>query len=99
MREIPSLAIPSGAKIVETRLVLDGDDFPTYDVILKDFGDRVLWNGIGLTSSSSGSDRIVVVTIDVGLLRPGRYTLDLRGHRASGGSEAIMSYPFRTTLK
>jgi len=99
IREIPSLAIPSGAKIVEARLVLDGDDFPTYDVILKDFGDRVLWNGIGLTSSSSGPDRIVVVTLDVGLLRPERYTLDLRGHRASGGSEAIMSYPFRATLK
>jgi len=99
IREIPSLVIPSGAKIVEARLVLDGDDFPTYDVILKDFGDRVLWNGIGLTSSASGPDRTVVVTLDVGLLSAERYTLDLRGHRASGGSEAIMSYPFRVTLK
>ena len=98
-REIPSLAIPGGSRIVEARLVLDGDDFPTYDVILKDLGDRVLWSGIGLTSSSFGADRVVVATIDAGLLRPQRYILDLRGHRTSGGTEAIMSYPFRVTVK
>jgi hypothetical protein len=98
IREIASFAIPSGARTVEARLVLDGDDFPTYDVTLKDFGDRVLWNGIGLTSSSAGPDRVVVATFDAGVLKPQRYTLDLRGHRASGGSEAITSYPFRVVL-
>lgn len=99
-REIPTLSIPVGATAVEVRLVLDGDDFPTYDVALKNFeGDRALWNAVGLRSSASGEERIVVVTIDPRLLKPQRYTLELSGHRASGRSEVITSYAFRVMSK
>jgi len=99
-REIPSLSIPPGATTVEIRLVLDGDDFPTYDVALKDFeGERALWNAVGLRSSASGEERVVVVAIDPHLMKPQRYTLELSGHRASGRSEVITSYPFRVMSK
>jgi len=98
--EIPSVSIGTDSTEVEVSLVLDGDDFPTYDVALKDFGsDRILWHRAGLTSSSSGADRIVVAAIDATLLKPQRYTLELSGRRASGRSEVITSYPFRVVMK
>lgn len=99
-REIPSLSIPDRATSVEVRLVLDGDDFPAYDVALKDFaGDRALWNTVGLKSSSSGEGRVVVVSIDPRLLKAQRYTIELSGHPAAGRSEVITSYPFRVMKK
>jgi hypothetical protein len=98
--EMPSLLIPAGSTAVEVSLVLDGDDFPTYDVALKDFGsDRALWNRAGLRSSSSGGDRIVVAAIDVSVLKSQRYALELSGRRTSGRAEVITSYPFRVVVK
>jgi hypothetical protein len=97
--EPATLSIPRGVPTVEVSLVLDADDFPTYSVALKDAGsDRVLWKGTGLKASSSGADRIVLVSLDPELLKPQHYTLDLSGVRASGRPEVITSYPFRVVV-
>lgn len=97
--EPPTLSIPRGTPTVEVSLVLEGDDFPTYGVTLKDAGsDRVRWKGTGLRASSSGADRIVLVSLDPELLKPQHYTLDLSGVRPSGRSEVITSYPFRVGM-
>lgn len=97
--EPPTLSISRGTPTVEVSLVIEGDDFPTYSVALKDAGsDRILWKGSGLRASSSGADRIVLVSLDPELLKPQHYTLDLSGVRPPGRSEVITSYPFRVVL-
>ena len=98
--EPPTVSVPRGAPTVQVSLVLEQDDFPTYRVVLKDVGsDRVRWKSMDLKASSSGTDRIVIVSLASELLKPQHYTLDLTGVRASSRSEVITSYPFRVVLK
>ncbi len=94
--ELPMLTLPGSATKVDVRLVLESDDFPGYEVTLKESSsDRTLWRSARLQSSSSGVNRIVAVTIDATLLQPQRYTLDLSGYREAGRGEIITSYTFR----
>jgi hypothetical protein len=94
--ESPTLTLRGRAAKVEMRLVLESDDFQGYEVILKDSKtDRPLWRSGRLQSSSTGSDRIVPVTIDATVLKPEGYSLELSGYRGAGGAEVITSYTFR----
>ena len=98
--EPPTVSIPRDALTVDVTLVLEGDDFPAYNVVLKGGdSDRVLWKGADLKASSSRADRIVIVSLSSEFLKPQHYTLDLSGVRASGRSEIITSYPFRVMPK
>jgi hypothetical protein len=94
--ESPTLTIPGSATNVQIHLVLESDDFRSYEVALKGSKtDRTLWRSARLQSSASGANRIVPVTIDAALLNPERYTLDLSGYRDKGSGEIITSYTFR----
>lgn len=98
--EPPTLAVPSDATKVEVRVVLESDDFPRYQVALKDPGtDLILWRSARIKPSSLRGDRILPVTLDATLLKPRRYALELTGYRAAGEAELVSSYPFRVVVQ
>lgn len=98
--EPPALAVPRGSATVGISVVLESDDFPRYEVILKDPGtDRTLWRSARLPSSRSGTDRIVAITFDAALLKSQRYVLELSGYRGSADAEIVSSYSFRALLQ
>lgn len=95
-RELPTLTLPGDAARVQISLVLESDDYRSYQVVLKQSeADRTLWQSARLSSSASGANRILPVTIDAAVLTPGRHTLELSGYGDAGGGEVITSYTFR----
>jgi len=94
--ELPTLALPGGAAKVQISLVLESDDYRSYQVALKQSeAGRTLWQSLRVSSSASGANRVVPITIDATLFKPGEYTLDLSGYRGAGRGEVITSYTFR----
>ena len=76
--------------------MLESDDYRSYQVALKESEtDRTLWQSLRVSSSASGANRVVPITIDATLFKPGEYTLDLSGYRGAGRGEVITSYTFR----
>ncbi len=98
-RESPTLRLPGGAAKVQISLVLESDDYRSYQVVLKQSEtDRTLWQSARLSSSASGGDRILSVTIDATLLKlhevhAGPHRLSRRGTWRSHHQLHVSGYP------
>jgi DNA-binding TFAR19-related protein (PDSD5 family) len=98
--EAPTLAVPAEATRMEVRVVLESDDFPRYQIALKDPGtDRILWRSARLKSTSLRGNRLVPISLDTTVLKPQRYVLDLTGFSGAGQAELVASYPFRLVVQ
>src|SRR5262245_38755549 len=98
--EITTIAIPTGTQTVTFRLELETDDFPRYQVAVKDAEtDRIVSQSRSLRAASRGDAKSLSVTLPVALLEPKRYAIDLSGVRPEGGSDFIGSYSFRVVIK
>ncbi|HEY1336419.1 MAG TPA: hypothetical protein VGF59_02870 [Bryobacteraceae bacterium] len=86
----PQVAIGVGDVRADFALKLETDDFPAYQVALKDSaGARVLW----LSGELKSSRDAVSVSVPAGLLQPGDYLLELSSSGA--GAQSIANYPFK----
>ncbi|PWT82540.1 MAG: hypothetical protein C5B57_08510 [Blastocatellia bacterium] len=98
--EITTIAIPPGTQTVTFRLELETDDFPRYQIAVKDAEtDRIVSQSRSLRAASRGDAKSLSVTISAALLEPKRYAIDLSGVRPEGGSNFIGSYSFRVVIK
>ncbi len=97
---LPAIPIAAGADQVGARLQLEFDDFPRYEVALRDPAtDRILWRSEPLRAISEGERRVVPVRLPAALLEPGNYSLELAGGPADGTTEFIGNYVFRAVIE
>lgn len=97
---IASIPVQSGVREVSARLQLEFDDFPDYEVALKDPAtDRVLWKSESLQAESAGNRRAVPVRLPSALLSSQNYSLELSGTRPDADPEFIGNYVFRAVLE
>lgn len=92
---VTALAIPSGADRLGLELRLESNDFPLYQVGLRDPAvNRIVWRSSWLSSASRAGQPSIEVSIPSGLLKPQHYALDLTGRGTGTGSEVAGSYVF-----
>ena len=60
---------------------------------------RSLWRSGDLRGTADGGNRVVQVTIPVGMLTSGRFTLDVSGNTRAGIFEPVGSYQIRVVLE
>ena len=94
--EIATVAAPPGTDRVAFRLELETDDFPAYELALKNPAtNQILWRSGRLKAASQGDMKAVSVTLDASSLQPRNYTFELTGIPARGAPEIVSGYSFR----
>jgi len=97
---IPTLTLAPGTDLALVSLTLEADEFPTYQVGLIDPSDnRTLWHREALENSSTGSSKMVTVSLPAKLLKSQSYIMDLSGVSRKGSTQPIGAYPFKVVLK
>lgn len=92
---LPRVAAPAGAEVLELRLVLEGEPYPSYRVaLLTDEEAEVAAVG-GLKAEGAGGERALVFRLPARGLPRGDYQLKVEGVLADGRTEAAGRYPFR----
>jgi hypothetical protein len=99
--QIPSISLPTATDQVLLRLQLEADEFPRYQVTLKDPAtNRILWHTTdALRANSEGNVKVVSVSLSAKLFKPQSYILELSGLSAIGGPELVSGYSFRVLLE
>jgi hypothetical protein len=93
---LPTQAIPSDAESIGFELRLESNDFPRYQVGLKDPATtNILWRSDWVPARVSGDQASVFVVVPATLLGPQHYVLDLTGRGADGRLEVMGSYTVR----
>jgi len=95
---IETVSLHPGNDLVVLVLTLDSDDFPGYQVKLKDSSaNQVLWQSTKLAASGQGR-KVVSVGLPARILNQKNYSAQLTGIKGDGSSEIIGDYPFRVLL-
>jgi low affinity Fe/Cu permease len=98
--ELPTLAIPPATTTVALRLMLESDDYPRYDVVIRDPAtDRIVSRTDNLRTTGSAAATSLAVTLGAGLLKPQIYRAEVTGVPARGAPEAVGGYSFRVVPK
>ncbi len=96
--QIPSIPVPADTDYVALKLELESNDFPAYQVALKNLANRqIIWRSgkIKITRASL----TLPLRLRASLLKAQNYTLDLSGISNTGASEIIGSYTFKVTAQ
>jgi hypothetical protein len=92
---VPTLAIPDGAERLGFELRLESNDFPRYQVGLRDPAvNKIVWRSGWIAAKSSAGQPAVRVAVPAGVLKPQHYSLDLSGTGPTGRPEVVGSYAF-----
>lgn len=93
---IATLAVPPGTDGVTFELALESNEFPRYEVSLKDPAtNRILWRSGRLVPRSSRDQPTVSIVVPASVLKPQHYSLELAGLSAAGRAEVVGSYAVR----
>lgn len=97
--QVPKILVPVGTDQVQLRLQLESDDYPAYQVALKDpAGGRVIWHKSNLKMRAEGDADVVSVNIPAVLLKQRNYILELTGVPSQGVPEFLSSYAFKVVV-
>lgn len=92
---VPTLTMPAGTDQLGFELRLESNDFPSYQVGLRDPAvNTVIWRSGWIAAKSSAGQSSVRVGVPARALKPQHYSLDLSGRRPAGASEVVGSYAF-----
>jgi len=93
---MPSLAVRPGADGVSFALLLESNDFPRYQVALKDPAtSAILWRSEKVAAGTLNHAPAVSVIVPARLLKAQHYALELSGVRAAGAADVVASYVVR----
>jgi hypothetical protein len=93
---LPTLAVPPTAERLGFELRLESDDFPAYQVGLKDpAANTIVWRSGWVAAVASSGRPSVRVAVPATALKPQHYSLDLSGRRGAGQAEVVGSYAFQ----
>jgi hypothetical protein len=92
---MPTVAVPSATGRLGFELRLESNDFPMYQVGLKDPAvNKIVWRSEWIAARASSGQPAVSLSVPRRLLKPQHYSLDLTGRRANGAAEVVGSYAF-----
>jgi hypothetical protein len=95
IRQIPAVSIPPRADRIGLELRLESNEFPRYQVGLRDPAvNTIVWRSGWIAARSRAGERSVRIAVPVGVLKPQHYSLDLNGRRPGGGAEFVGGYVF-----
>ncbi len=90
------LVIPSGVSSVPMQLVLDKDNFPTYDAALETAEGNRLWEQKELkTQTTADGKHLIALDLPANLLPPATYILKLNGTSPNHRPREVAVYIFR----
>jgi hypothetical protein len=90
---MPSVAVRPGADGVSFALLLESNDFPRYQVALKDPAtSAILWRSERVPAGTLNHAPAVSVIVPARLLKAQHYALELSGVRAAGAADVVASY-------
>jgi hypothetical protein len=93
---VPTLALPKTARGVAFDLQLESNDYPRYQVSLKDPDTgRRLWRSTTIAPTQTRNRATVSVVVPAGVLAPQHYSLELTGRGATGDGPIVGSYAVR----
>jgi hypothetical protein len=93
---MPSVAVRPGADGVSFALLLESNDFPRYQVALKDPAtSAILWRSERVPAGTLNHAPAVSVIVPARLLKAQHYALELSGVRAAGAADVVASYVVR----
>lgn len=92
---VPTVAIPSGTGRLGFELRLESNDYPVYQVGLKDPAvNAIVWRSGWAGAKPSAGQPSVRIIVPSSLLKPQHYALDLSGRQPGGAAEVVGSYAF-----
>jgi len=98
--QIPTVSVPRGTDRVTLRLQLEGDDFPSYEVALREPAvNRIIWSSPRLRAKLEGEAKGISVNFSAGLLKQQNYIVELTGVPTRGSRELLTGYVFRVVVK
>lgn len=98
--QVPTVSVPAGTDQVQLRLQLESDDYPAYQVALKNPAtDQVLWRSVKLPARLQANSKTLSVSLSAKLFKAQNYSLELSGVPDSGVAELVSSYPFKVVLR
>jgi hypothetical protein len=89
---IPAVTVGRQAHEVTFELQLDSNDFPGYQVAVKDFASQTVWRSDRLTAVTRADHAAVTVAIPADVLKPQYYAIELLGQNAAGGTQNVGTY-------
>ena len=93
---VSTIAVPPGTGFVTFELRLDANDFPRYQVALKDPATNlIVWRSDVLTPNPALRAPTVSVAIPARVMKPQHYALELAGRSPAGGLESVGNYGFQ----
>ena len=93
---VTTLAVPQAVDRIALELRLEPNDFPGYQVALRDPGtSRIVWRSGRITARQADDVPTVSVIVPAGVLKAQHYSLELDGLSAGGGAEVVGTYVFQ----
>ena len=94
--QVTAITVPTGADYVALRLGLESNDFPEYEVVLKNPAtSQIMWRSGRLKARPKDK---LSISLPASLLKPQNYTLEVTGKARGGAAEFISSYTFRVVI-
>jgi hypothetical protein len=93
---IATLALPPDKDRVRFELRLESNEFPRYQVALKDPAtNQIVWRSSQIRPTSPGDKPTVSVVVPAAMLKPQHYAFELIARNAAGSTEIVGSYAVR----
>ncbi len=90
------LAIPTSTDYAVLQLATPEEDFQAYQAdLLTQVDEKLRWKSGRLKARTSGTERIIDVSVRAKLLPPGNYVVKLSGIAANGQAEELRKYSFK----
>ena len=93
--QVKTLVLPTPISQVRLQLMLDRDQYKTYEAVLLTAEQKEVFRGRTLRSHSIGGSTVVAWRIPENVMHEGDYIVQLKGQLATGGLEDLAPYSFR----
>lgn len=92
------LSVPSTASTIRLKLILESDDYASYQATVSSPAGKVLSKG-DLKTTRSGKTRMINLEFSSQRLKSGEYAVSVSGRTPSGTYERVADYSVRVTKK
>jgi len=97
---VATLAVPPGTARVAFELRLESNEFPRYQVVVKDPAtNEAIWRSSRVAAMATGDQSSVFVLVPASLLKTQHYSLELVGQSAAGAAQTVGSYTVQVTAR
>lgn len=92
--------MPPGTARVAFELRLESNEFPRYQVVVKDPAtNEAIWRSSRVAAMATGDQPSVFVLVPASLLKSQHYSLELIGQSAAGAAQTVGSYTVQISAR